>query len=149
MPKKIASKTKKKPVKKTKSSAKKPVKKAVKKLMVVDDDRFITKVYSIKLTHEGYDVILAHNGEEALEKAKKDKPGLILLDLIMPRMDGFETLERLKKDAKLKNVPVLVLSNLGQETDIERAMELGAEDYLVKSNISLKYILEKIDQHIK
>ena len=130
------------PKKSTKKSAPKK-----KKLMVVDDDRFITKVYSIKLAHEGYDVILAHNGEEALEKAKKDKPDLILLDLIMPRMDGFETLERLKKDPKLKKVPVLVLSNLGQETDIERATELGAKDYLVKSNISLKYILEKIDQY--
>lgn len=137
------------PKKATKKGAKTTKKKSgEKKLMVVDDDRFITKVYSIKLTHEGYDVILAYNGEEALEKAKKDKPGLILLDLIMPRMDGFETLERLKKDPKLKKIPVLVLSNLGQETDIERAMELGAEDYLVKSNISLKYILEKIDEYL-
>ncbi|MBU0732032.1 response regulator [Patescibacteria group bacterium] len=148
MPKKSTSKStikpSKEPVKKTATGAKNKGN----KLMVVDDDRFITKVYSIKLAHEGYDVILAYNGEEALEKAKKDKPGLILLDLIMPRMDGFETLERLKKNPKLKNVPVLILSNLGQDTDIDRAMELGAEDYLVKSNISLKYILEKIDQYM-
>lgn len=119
-----------------------------KKLMVVDDDRFITKVYSIKLSHEGYDVILAYNGEEALEKARKEKPGLVLLDLIMPRMDGFEALEKMKKDPKMKNIPVVVLSNLGQDTDIDRAMDLGAEDYLVKSNVSLKYILEKIDQYL-
>ena len=133
------------PKKSTSNGAKK--KNSSKKLMVVDDDRFITKVYSIKLTHEGYDVILAYNGEEALKKAKEEKPKLILLDLIMPRMDGFETLEKLKKDPKLKKIPVIVLSNLGQETDIERAKELGAEDYLVKSNVSLKYILEKISNY--
>jgi len=114
------------------------------KVLIVEDDHFISSAYKTKLTKELFEVELAFDGEEALEKARTFMPDIILLDLIMPKKDGFETLKELKNDSKLKKIPVIVSSNLGQKEDIEKALTAGAKDYFVKSDISLNELIEKI-----
>jgi DNA-binding response OmpR family regulator len=117
-----------------------------KKILIADDEKFINRAYSDTLQRAGYEVIVALNGEEALEKITKEKPDLILLDLIMPKMNGFEVLKKVKSHLKLKDIPVLVLSNLSQETDEAELKRLGAVDFLVKSDISLEELLTRIKQ---
>ena len=116
--------------------------------MVAEDDKFYSGVYKIKLTAEGYDVGLAKNGEEVIKLAKERMPDLLLLDLIMPVKDGFTTLSELKKDKKLKNIKVIIMSNLGQEEDINKAKTLGASEYLIKSNYSLQEMVDKIKGYL-
>jgi two-component system, chemotaxis family, sensor kinase CheA len=115
-----------------------------KTILVAEDDKFYANVYKRKLEMEGFKVVLAENGEIALKLARGQTPDLILLDLIMPVMDGFTALSELKKDDKLKNVRVIVLSNLGQDEDVAKAKGLGASDYIVKSNLSINDLVNKI-----
>lgn len=118
---------------------------ATKSILVVEDESFLSKVLAERLEDEGFGRIdVAGNGEEALTKVKQHRPDIILLDMILPKMNGFEVLEALQADSKLANIPVLVLSNLGQDQDIEQAKKLGARDYIVKSNFSLQKVVEKI-----
>lgn len=116
------------------------------KILLVEDDKFLATAIGDKLTREDFEVSHAVNGVEALNFARAKTPDLVLLDLIMPQKTGFEVLAELKLDAKLKNVPVIILSNLGQDTDIAKAKSLGAVDYLVKSDVQLKEVVEKIKQ---
>lgn len=116
------------------------------KILVVEDETFLVKIYSVKLKKEGFDVSIATDGEEAVKLAAEVKPDLILLDLILPKLNGFEALERIRQNPINKSTPVLVLSNLGQEEDIKRAESLGATDYLVKANFSIQDIVAKIKQ---
>lgn len=118
-------------------------------VLVAEDDKYYANIYRTKLNKEGYEIMVAGNGEEALKAAREKKPALILLDLIMPVKDGFETLKELKADAALKSVKVVVLSNLGQEEDIKKAKNLGAADYLVKTNLSITEMVEKIKGYLK
>jgi CheY-like chemotaxis protein len=104
------------------------------KILLTEDDGFLASIYAQKLELEGYEVTLATNGEDGLRLAQKDHPDLILLDLLMPKMDGFEMLEQLKGDAGLKDIPVLVLTNLGQKEDVERCLKLGAAGYIIKAH---------------
>lgn len=113
-------------------------------ILVVEDETFLVKIYSVKLKKEGYDVDIATDGEQAVSKAAELKPDLILLDLILPKLNGFEALEQIRKHPELKKTPVIVLSNLGQEEDIKRAESLGADDYLVKANFSIQDVVQKI-----
>lgn len=115
-----------------------------KKILVVEDDRFLRKLLIDRLTEEGYLVDGAADGEEGLKKAKGEEIGLILLDLILPGIDGFEVLTRLKKDKDLEKIPVLILSNLGQKEEIEKGLKLGAVDYVIKAHFTLDEIIEKI-----
>ena len=114
------------------------------KVLIAEDDRFLSSAYKMKLTKEQFDVELAFDGEEAVEKARSFSPDIIILDLIMPKKDGFETLKDLSNDPKLKTIPVIVSSNLGQKEDIDKALSLGARDYFVKSDISLNDLILKI-----
>jgi len=110
-----------------------------KTVLLVDDDPLIIRMYQKKLSGDGYDILTATNGEEALVQVMKKKPDIILLDVMMPKMNGVETLKALKKDSKTKNIPVIILTNLGdREEDIDKAKKLGARDYLVKSKVSLR-----------
>jgi len=120
----------------------------MKKIAVVEDDKFLRKVYESKLPKEGFNVVSAGDGKAGLELIKKEKPDLVLLDLIMPVMTGFEVLEALKADTKFKTPKIIVLSNLGQDEDVVRSKELGAADFLIKSNLSIKEIVEKIKQYL-
>jgi len=113
-------------------------------ILVAEDDAFYSQIFKTKLEKEGFDVIVVGDGVQTLEAVRERKPDLILLDMIMPVKDGFETLEELKADEKLKDIKVVVLSNLGQEEDIQRAKKLGASSYFVKSNLSIQEMVKHI-----
>ncbi len=119
-----------------------------KKILVTEDDKFLVNVLLSKLSKEGFEVIHAFDGEEALAKVREKKPDLILLDLILPVKDGFDVLKELKENETTKNIPVIILSNLGQDEDVKRGQDLGADDYLIKTNLSLKEVVEKIKEHL-
>lgn len=121
---------------------------AKKYILVAEDDKFYANIYKTKLTKEGYEVVVVGDGAQAMKLARQKKPDLILLDIVMPVKDGFETLRELKADANLKSVKVVVLSNLGQEEDIKKAKELGAQDYIVKANVSIQQMMSKIKSFI-
>ena len=114
------------------------------KILLVEDDKFLSVALGDKLTREGFTVIKAINGQEATAKIRIQRPDLILLDLIMPQKNGFEVLAELKLDEATKKIPVIILSNLGQDADIRKAKELGAHEYLVKSDVEMKTVVEKI-----
>lgn len=114
------------------------------KILVVEDDRFLANAYRVKLTREGHDVKIAYDGNEVFRTLEGYTPDVIILDLILPRMDGFLVLEYLKKAEKWKGIPVIVASNLGQSEDIVRATKLGADDYIVKTDLSMKMLAEKV-----
>jgi DNA-binding response OmpR family regulator len=118
-------------------------------VLVVEDDVFLANVHKKKLTKEGFEVAMAGNGEEGLAFAQKSKPDIILLDLIMPVKDGFQTLKELKENPELKDIKVIVLSNLSQEDDKQRIMDMGAVDYIVKANISFREIINQIKRHLE
>ena len=118
-------------------------------ILLVEDEPTLQKTLSTALQQEGYEVKNALDGEIGLQMAKELKPNLILLDLILPKMDGFEVLEQLKKEEETKELPVIILTNLESVQDIERALVLGANAYLVKANYDLKDVIEKIRNTIK
>jgi CheY-like chemotaxis protein len=117
-------------------------------ILAVEDDVFIADVHRKKLAKEGYEVVLATNGQEAMNFVKQRKPDLILLDLIMPVMDGFETLKELKAAPNLKDIKVIILSNLSQEEDKKNVLKMGALDYIVKADVSFREILDLIKHHL-
>jgi len=117
-------------------------------VLVVEDDPFYSKIYKTKLAKEKIDSEIVSNGNEAIKAVQKLRPGLILLDLIMPGKDGFETLAELKADPAMKDISVIVLSNLSQEEDIKRIMDLGATEYLVKANVPIQEVVEKVKHHL-
>lgn len=119
---------------------------ASKSILLVDDDQFITVAYKDGLERAGYDVTIARNGEEALEALKSLKPDIILLDLIMPKMNGFEFLQSVKSDKNFKEIPVLVLTNLSQDSDKEEARSYGVVDFLVKADVSLKDLITRLQE---
>ena len=118
------------------------------KILLAEDDKFISRAYKDGLGRAGFNIITAFDGEEALEKIRQEKPDIILLDIVMPEKNGFEVLEEIKKDSQLKRIPVLILSNLGQERDIEKGKELGVVDYLIKSDYSMTEVIEKIKKYL-
>lgn len=113
-----------------------------------EDDKFISKIYKTKLEKEGYNIEMAVNGEEVLKLARERKPDLILLDLLMPIKDGFETLKELKADPGLKDINVVILSNLSQEEDKKKVMDMGAIEYIVKANVSFQEMIECVKKHL-
>lgn len=119
------------------------------KIAVIEDDVFFQKFYSTRLTEKGYEIVVASDGEEGLEKIKTERPNAILLDIIMPKKNGFELLEDLQNDPELSKIPVLVFSTLGQEDDIKRAMSLGAKDYVNKSFFDFNNLVSKIAEIAK
>ncbi len=114
------------------------------KILLVEDEPTLQKTLSLALNQEGYEVKNALDGEIGLKTAKEEKPDLILLDLILPKMDGFEVLNELKKDSTTKDIPIIVLTNLESAQDIEKALSLGATTYLVKANYDLNDVIEKV-----
>jgi len=119
-----------------------------KKILFIEDEPALQRAASAILTQEGFQVMLALNGEEGIQTALREKPALILLDLILPKKDGFEVLEALKKDPDTKDIPVIILSNLEGSTDVERAISMGATTYLVKANYRLEEVLQRIREII-
>lgn len=115
-----------------------------KTILFVEDESALQKTVGEVLSQEGYQVVSALNGEIGLRLAKEKNPDLVLLDLILPKVNGFEVLKRLKEDAATKKIPVIVLTNLEGIVDIDKALELGATTYLVKTQYSLEEVVEKI-----
>lgn len=118
-------------------------------ILVAEDDKFYASIYKVKLSKEGFQVAIAENGEQALQIARDKKPDLVILDLIMPGKDGFETLNEIRADQKLKDIKVLVLSNLGQEEDIEKVKKLGVVDYMIKTNVSIHAVVDRVKEVLK
>ena len=116
----------------------------MKKILFIEDESALQKTLGDILTQEGYEVIPATDGEIGLNLAKTKKPDLILLDLILPKMNGFDVLKSVKEDNEIKNTPIIVLTNLEGSEDIEKAISLGATTYFVKVNYSLEEIVAKI-----
>ena len=115
------------------------------RILLAEDDRFLRKAAESALARSGYSVVTAMDGDEALARARDSAPELILLDLIMPGRNGFEVLQALKSDPATKAVPVIVLSNLGQEGDVQRALSLGAVAYCIKANLSLQGLVRQVE----
>jgi len=117
----------------------------MKKILIVDDKLEVVELIAATLKGEGYRLITASEGREALEKIGTEKPDLVLLDVIMPEMDGFEVLIKAKKDPKTKGIPIIMLSAEGQKSDKDKGIELGAEDYIIKP-FSPSHLLIKIEK---
>lgn len=120
-----------------------------KRILLVEDDRFLRKAAEVRLRRAGYTVVTAADGEEALATASTMQPDLVLLDLIMPRMQGFEVLRVMRTQRHLDGVPIIVLTNLSQDADRARAMTEGANGYLVKANMSLDALADAVGTVLK
>lgn len=116
------------------------------RVLLAEDDRFLRKAGETALRRRGFTVVSATDGEEAIRLAREEAPDLVLLDLIMPKLQGFEVLAALKRDPATRSIPIIVLSNLGQEQDVERAMAAGALAYFVKANFSLQELVRTVEQ---
>ncbi|MBU6388690.1 response regulator [Patescibacteria group bacterium] len=119
------------------------------KILVVEDDTFLSSLEVERFKKEGYNVKLASDGTQALKDIEADIPDLMLLDIVMPGMNGFDVLRKVKADPKYKDMMVIVFSNLGQEQEIEECKKLGADDFLVKANFTLKEVVDKINALLK
>lgn len=119
-----------------------------KSILLVEDDEFLAELYATKLNLEGFEVALAVDGEKGLKLAKEVAPDLILLDIILPKMDGFEVLKGIKADPKIKNIPVILLTNLSQKDEVQKGLDLGAVDYLIKAHFMPSEVVKKIKQTI-
>ncbi len=116
------------------------------KILIVEDDQFMGRMYHKIFTHENHEVEIAVNGEEGLAKAHEWKPDIMLLDIMMPKMNGFQVLESMKKDPALMSVPIIMLTNLAGDQDIEEAKAKGAAEYIVKSNYTPRQILDMVNK---
>lgn len=118
-------------------------------ILQIEDDAFLAHIYSQKLESLGFEVLLAGSGEEGLKIVSRETPACILLDILLPGMDGFEVLEKLKADPATSNIPVIVVSTLGQREDIEKAKGLGAAGYMIKAHISPQDVANKVKEVLK
>jgi DNA-binding response OmpR family regulator len=116
------------------------------RILVAEDDRFLRKAAEMALKRQGYTVLTAADGEEALRAAQSELPDLILLDLIMPKLNGFDVLQALKKEAPTAKIPVIVMSNLGQDRDVQQAMGAGAAAYFIKTDLSLQALVQRVEE---
>jgi len=119
-----------------------------KKVLIIEDDKSLREMYETKLKIKGFNVITAEDGEDGIKKIKTEKPNLVLLDMMMPKKNGFDVLGDIQKDVKIKKTPVIVLSNLGQESDMALAKSLGAKEYYVKSNLLLNDLVNKVEEYV-
>jgi len=120
-----------------------------KTILIIEDDKFLRELIAQKLIKEDFEVSEAVDGEEGIKKIKEGKPDLILLDLILPGIDGFEVLSQMKKESTLASIPVIILSNLGQKEDVEKGLKMGAVDYLIKAHFTPGEIIDKIKAALK
>lgn len=123
--------------------------KSLGRVLLVEDDPPMVKMYATKLEKEGFEVAIAYNGEDGLAKVKEWAPDLVLLDLMIPRMGGMDVLATIRSEVKTKNLPVLILSNLSQDQDVVKAKELGVKEFLIKANFTPGQVVAKIKEYIK
>lgn len=119
------------------------------KILIIDDDEFLLEMYSLKFREAGFEVEIAFGGAEALEKIHQGfTPEIILLDLVMPNMDGFDFLKIIKQEEKAANAKIIILSNLGQQEDIEKGLAMGASDYIIKAYFTPSEVIKKIKKSL-
>ena len=114
------------------------------KILIVEDDTFLAGIYANKFEREGFEVLLSIDGELGLQSAKKNKPDIILLDVLLPKLDGFEVLEKIKAEAATRAIPVVLLTYLGQKEDVDKGLKLGAADYLIKAHFMPAETVDKV-----
>lgn len=117
-------------------------------ILVVEDEAFLIRALKDNLESEGYFVTIATNGDEAMVEVKKKRPDMILLDLLMPKRDGFYVIEEVRKNLDFRLIPIIVLSNIGGDQDIKRALDMGANDYFVKSQHPIEEVIEKVREYM-
>lgn len=120
-----------------------PKKKKI-KILLVEDDAFLIEMYNTKFELEKFEVLTAVNGDDGVKMVIKEMPDLVLLDILLPKLDGFGVLEQLKSNQKTKNIPIILLTNLGQKEDVKKGLELGASDYLIKAHFMPSEVVKKI-----
>ncbi|MDP2586818.1 MAG: response regulator [Candidatus Komeilibacteria bacterium] len=118
-------------------------------ILLIEDEEMLANMYETKFKNEGFDIRKALDGETGLQLAGEIKPDIILLDIIMPKLDGFSVLKKIKENDKLKSVPVILLTNLGQDEDIKKGQTLGAAGYLVKANLTPIEVVNKVKEYLK
>jgi len=119
------------------------------KILLIEDDNFLVEMYTTKFELEGFEVASAEDGQKGLEMVKREKPDIILLDILMPKMDGFAVLDALKKDNATSGIPVILLTNLGQKDDVKKGFEKGAVGYLIKAHFMPSEVVDKIKKILK
>ena len=119
-----------------------------KTVLIIEDELFLVQAYKIKFEKEGVNILVANDGKAALEFLAKDPPDVVLLDLLLPGVSGFEVLEAMRKNEKWKTVPVIILTNMGQPQDMERGKALGVSDYIIKANTKINDIVEKVKKYL-
>lgn len=120
-----------------------------KNILIIEDDDFFRELIKKKLVSEGFEVAEAIDGEKGIDAIRENKPNLVILDLLLPNIDGFEVLSKIKEDSATASTPVIILSNLGQQEDIERGLKLGATDFLIKSQFDIDQIMDKVKGAMK
>jgi len=121
----------------------------MKKIIIIEDEKILLDLLKDKLVKEGYEVIVALDGQTGLAKIKQEKPDLILLDMVMPKMGGFEVMRELNKDENLAKIPVIIISNSGQPVELEKAKKLGAKDWLIKTEFDPKEVVNKVNKQLR
>jgi two-component system alkaline phosphatase synthesis response regulator PhoP len=119
-----------------------------KKILIIEDEEIILDLLKKKLNREGYEVLIARDGDEGLMAARGGRPDLILLDMVMPKMGGFEVMEEIGKDPELKKIPIIIISNSGQPVELDKAKELGARDWLIKTEFDPQEVIDKVINQI-
>ena len=119
-----------------------------KKILLIEDEELMIDLLQRKLTKEGYEILVARDGEEGLKVMREVRPDLILLDIIMPKMGGFEVMEEMGKNKELKKIPVIVISNSGQPVELDKAQKLGAKDWLIKTEFDPQEVVDKVVKQI-
>ncbi len=114
------------------------------KVLLVEDDEMLHGMYTQKFKNQGYEVVSAYNGADGVKLAETEQPDIILLDVIMPKMDGFVALKKIRKGETTSKIPVVLLTNLGQEEDVRKGRELGANDYFIKANHTPQEVVDKV-----
>ncbi|MFH0906972.1 MAG: response regulator [bacterium] len=120
----------------------------MKKILIIEDEEVLLELLQKKLIQEGYDVEIAKDGEVGLKKVKLDKPDLILLDIVMPKVGGFEVMEELSADEELSKIPIIIISNSGQPVELERAKKLGVKDCLIKTDFDIQEVVDKVKNYL-
>jgi DNA-binding response OmpR family regulator len=118
----------------------------MKKILLIEDDSFLSEIYTAKFEESGFEVLIAHDGAVGLGKAREEAPDMILLDVVMPNMDGFEVLHAVKEDPSAKDIPVVILSNLGEQENVTKGLELGAAAYIVKAHYTPTEVVAKVQE---
>jgi two-component system, chemotaxis family, chemotaxis protein CheY len=118
----------------------------MKRILIIEDEIILRNLLEKKFKQEGYEVTVAVDGEDGIEKMRENKPDLIVLDIIMPRLDGFGVMEKMKEDDNLKDIYIMIVSNSGQPVELDRARRLGARDWLIKTDFDPQEVISKVSK---